>query len=156
MQLRTEVEINAPPSAVWRVLTDRASYHEWNPFITSFEGTLEEGARVNIVVSPPDAGDFRFRPRLLKVEPNEELRWRGHVIAEFLFVGEHYLQLIDLGGDRTKVRHGEDFSGALLKLLGRQMAATHRGFVFMNQALKRRAEAFFADTGLDRNREVGT
>lgn len=146
MQLRTEVEIDAPASTVWQVLIDRATYHEWNPFITSFEGKLEEGREVNIVVSPPDAGDFRFRPRLIRVAPEKELRWRGKVLAEFLFVGEHYITLQDLGHGRTRVCHGEDFSGGLLRWMGRQMAATARGFVFMNQALKRRAEAIFAES----------
>jgi hypothetical protein len=88
------------------------------------------------------------------VTPNEELRWRGHILAEFLFVGEHHIQLLDLGAGRTKVRHGEDFSGVLLKFLGHQMAATHRGFVFMNEALKRRAEAVFAATGSTPEQDV--
>jgi hypothetical protein len=147
MQLRTEVEIEAPVTAVWDVLVDRATYHEWNPFITSFEGPLEEGAELNVVISPPESSDFRFKPRLVRLEPEKEIRWRGKMIADFLFSGEHYIQLSDLGNGRTRVCHGEDFGGVLLKLLGHQMTATARGFVFMNQALKRRAEALYAATG---------
>jgi hypothetical protein len=149
MQLRTEVQIAAPPEVVWQVLTDRAAYHEWNPFITSFEGPLEEGARVSIVVSPPDSSDFRFRPRLLRVEPAREIRWKGNMLADVFFSGEHYITLLDLGDGTTRVTHGEDFGGIFLRLLRRQMGATARGFVFMNQALKRRAEAIFAGTGVE-------
>jgi hypothetical protein len=144
MQLRTEVEIEAPVAVVWKVLVDRATYHEWNPFITSFEGPLEEGGTISVVVSPPDSGDFRFRPRLLRFQPEKEIRWKGKVLADFLFAGEHYIQLLDLGHGRTKVCHGEDFAGMLLKLMGRQIEATARGFVLMNHALKRRAEATFS------------
>lgn len=147
MQLRTEVEINAPPHVVWGVLADRASYQEWNPFITAFEGPLEEGARVSIVVSPPDSSDFHFRPTLLSVVPNEELRWRGNLWFDFLFSGEHFIKLSPLGPKRTRVVHGEDFGGVFLKFLLRHMGATQRGFVYMNEALKSRAEAVFATTG---------
>lgn len=147
MQLRTEVEIDAPPEVVWKVLEDRSAYHEWNPFITTFEGPLEEGARVKIVVSPPDSSDFRFRPTLLKVEPNRMLRWKGTMIANFFFWGEHFIELIPITANKTRVSHGEDFGGFLLKFLLGQMGATQRGFVHMNQALKRRAETLYAATG---------
>lgn len=148
MQLRTEVEIAAPPEVVWGVLADRAKYHEWNPFITTFEGPFEEGARASIVVSPPDSSDFRFRPVLLKIEANKELRWRGCVIADAFFWGEHYIVLDEVERNKTRVSHGEDFGGFFLKFLLRQMGATQRGFVFMNQALKRRAEAIFSALSL--------
>ncbi len=141
MQLRTEIEIDAPVGVVWEILVDTARYHEWNPFITSMEGTLKEGARINVVVSPPDSSDFRFRPTVLKNEHQKSLRWRGTVIAEFIFVGEHYFELQEVTPGRTRVVHGEDFRGVLLKWLGKQMTSTARGFVFMNHALKRRAEA---------------
>ncbi len=145
MQLRTEIEIDAPPKIVWQILVDGSSYHEWNPFITTLTGELVEDSVINIVVSPPDVSDLRFRPRVLVAKPEKELRWRGNMFADVFFVGEHYIQLTDLGGNRTRVRHGEDFKGFFLKFLGRQMTATARGFVFMNQALKKRAEAMKND-----------
>ena len=144
MQLRTEIEIAAPPPVVWAVLMDASRYHEWNPFITTLEGTLEEGEVLNVVVSPPDSSDFRFRPRVLKSKVEEELRWRGKVLADFLFTGEHYFQLEPLANGNTRFTQGEDFEGYLLRFLGRQMTATAQGFVYMNQALKRRAEAQIA------------
>ncbi len=144
MQLRTEIEIDAPSSIVWDILVSCDRYHEWNPFITTLEGKLAEGARVSVVVSPPDASDFRFRAVILKCDQEQELRWKGSVLADFVFRGEHYLKLESLGPGRTRVIHGEDFGGLLLKLLGKQMTSTARGFVFMNQALKRRAEAHVA------------
>lgn len=141
MQLRTEIEIAAPPAVVWAILTDASRYQEWNPFITTLEGSLEVGQVLNVVVSPPDSSDFRFCPRVLKSEIEQELRWRGNVLADFLFAGEHYFQLEALANGNTRFSQGEDFEGYLLRFLGRQMTATAQGFVFMNQALKRRAEA---------------
>ena len=140
MDLRTEIEINAPPSAVWEVLMDTARYHEWNPFITSIEGALTVGDELSIVVSPPDGSDMRFRPRVLTCEPAVELRWRGALFWPALFSGEHFFLLKPLPSGGTRFQHGEDFRGLLLRFLGAQLKRTAHGFVLMNQALKRRVE----------------
>ena len=125
-------------------MTDSARYHEWNPFITTLDGRLAVGEKLDIVISPPDSSDFRFHPRVLVFDKEKELRWRGNVIADFVFAGEHYFELTELPHGRTRITQGEDFAGLLLRFLGRQVTATARGFVFMNQALKRRAEASIA------------
>lgn len=153
MQLRTEIEIDAPAAVIWEILVDGPKYHEWNPFITTLEGDLLEGRHLTVVLSPPDSSDFRFRPRLLRCEKEKELRWRGKVLGEFLFSGEHYFTLEPGPGGRTRLVHGEDFKGFLVRFLGQQLTATARGFVFMNQALKRRAEAAVkrADPPIQRN-----
>lgn len=147
MQLRTEIEISAPPSVVWEILLDGSRYHEWNPFITTLEGKIAAGESLSVVVSPPDSSDFRFRPRVLVTKPEQELRWRGRVLADFLFVGEHYFELVELSNGTTRFTHGENFSGFMVRFLGRQLTETARGFVFMNQALKRRAESLSRAAG---------
>jgi hypothetical protein len=140
VDLRTEIEISAPPSAVWQVIADTARYHEWNPFITSLEGKLEVGEVLSVVVSPPDGSDMRFRPQVLKVEAEVELRWRGVLGSPFLFSGEHFFVLRELPSGNTRFQHGEDFRGVLERFLGAQLKRTAHGFVLMNQALKRRVE----------------
>jgi hypothetical protein len=141
MELRTEIEILAPPPAIWQVLTDFSRYPEWNPFIPEISGELTVGAELHVVIAPPDSSEMRFRPTLLAVTPNEELRWRGKLFIGGLFDGEHFFKLVEVAGGRTRFVHGENFSGILVKLFRRQLTQTARGFVFMNQALKRRVEA---------------
>lgn len=141
MQLRTEVEIDAPPGAVWSVLTNLDAYHEWNPFITSLRGELREGATLSVTIAPPESSELHFQPTLLTVRSEQELRWRGKVLFNWLFSGEHFFELSPVaGGQRTRLVHGEDFSGVLLRFVGHQLTRTARGFVFMNQALKSRVE----------------
>jgi hypothetical protein len=141
MELRTEIQIDAPPEAVWAALTDTRSYHEWNPLITQWSGELREGARLDLVLSLPERGDYKVRPRVLTVLRDEELRWRGSLLSPLILSGEHFFQLERLGERSTRFVHGEDFKGFLVRYLGPQLTATARGFVFMNMALKKRVES---------------
>ena len=140
--LHAEVEIAAEPARIWAVLTDLPSYPDWNPFIRQFEGRLETGGRVQVVIHPPGRGALRFRPILLRVEPERELRWRGHLGIPGLFDGEHVLQVQPLGAGRSRFVQEESFRGILAPLLmrGGLRTATEQGFVAMNGALKSRVE----------------
>ncbi len=146
MELRTEIEIAAPAARVWETLIDFPRYAEWNPFIPEISGELRVGTQLQVVVAPPGGNELKFRPTLLVVDPCHQLRWRGKLFIKGLFDGEHFFQLVEVAPDRTRFVHGEDFSGILVKLLGRALTQTARGFVFMNQALKQRVEEQSADS----------
>ncbi|HVU05069.1 MAG TPA: SRPBCC domain-containing protein [Polyangiaceae bacterium] len=141
MELRAEVEIHAPPEAVFRVLTDFARYPEWNPFIVEISGRPAVGERLHVVISPPGGREMTFRPKVLAAEPNQELRWLGHFLVRGLFDGEHFFRLVPVGADKTRFVQGEDFRGLLVKPMTHLLTNTARGFVFMNQALKKRVES---------------
>jgi hypothetical protein len=141
MELRTEILIHAAPEKVWAILTDFGAYHEWNPFITELLGEPREGSGLSVTVAPPEGSEQTFRPILLKVDPTHELRWRGTFGFAWLFSGEHFFLLeADDNGSKTRLVHGEDFHGVLVKFLGPLLTRVARGFVLMNQSLKRRAE----------------
>src|SRR5689334_3153399 len=115
MELRAEVEILAPASAVWAVLMDFDSYRDWNPFIPLVTGRGEVGATLEVVIAPPGGSERTFRPRVLKVEPEQELRWLGHFLFRGLFDGEHFFRLVEIEKNRTRFVQGEDFRGILVK-----------------------------------------
>lgn len=143
MDITTEILIDAPPAQVWAILTDLAAYGEWNPFIPRIEGPLAAGERLRVHIRPPSGSGMTFRPRLLAVTPEKELRWLGHLLLPSLFDGEHRFRLEGLdSGTRTCLHHSESFSGLLLPVIfgARAQAATRAGFEAMNAALKRRAE----------------
>jgi hypothetical protein len=140
-ELRTEIEINAPPQRVFAILADFERYPEWNPFITSVAGTLAEHERVRMEISLPEGKTYRLRPELLKVTPGEELRWRGVFLVAGLLDVEHFFLLSPKGESATRVVQGEDFSGRLLRFMTDRLTLTARGLVYMNEALRKRAEA---------------
>jgi hypothetical protein len=140
-ELRTEVEIDAPVSHVYRVLTAFERYPEWNPFITSISGRLESGQALAVEMSLPEGKTYLLKPRLTVVSPDRELRWCGHFLRPALLQADHFFQLSERGEALTRVVHGENFTGLLLRFAGSTLTQTARGFVYMNQALKKRAES---------------
>ena len=139
-QIQTEIDIHAPAAKVWAVLTDFTHMPLWNPFITAIDGTPAPGERLAITIRPPGKSAVTLHPTLLAVRPERELRWLGRFIVRGIFDGEHYFLLDPLGDDRTRLTHGESFSGLLVGFLTATLDATETGFNNMNAALKQQAE----------------
>jgi len=142
-ELRTEVEIDAPPAAVWAVLADFPRHSEWNPFIRSITGELEVGAPLAVRIQPPGGKAMTFKPKLLRVAPNEELRWLGRVLLPGIFDGEHIFELTAINdGKGTRFTHREELRGILVPLLWKSLDRdTRRGFEEMNLVLKELVES---------------
>jgi len=140
-EVRAETLVDAPPGTVWRVLTDFVSYPDWNPFIRSIEGKPWVGTRLSVEIRPPGKRSMRFRPRVLRVAKDRELRWIGRVLVAGLFDGEHRFTIIPEDGGSRFVQ-AEVFTGLLVPVvdLTDTLRATHLGFLLMNRALKERAE----------------
>ena len=140
-EIQTEIEMAATPARVWQVLTDLTAYPQWNPFITRAHGELREGARLEVFIQIPGGSGRVFRPEVLKVARERELRWLGRLAVPGLFNGEHIFRIEPRGTGRTRFLHGERFTGLLIPFLGSVLDKTARGFGLMNEALRARAEA---------------
>lgn len=140
-ELRTEIEIDATPATVWAVLTDLAAYSDWNPFITSSEGTVSVGERLVNRLEPPGGRAVTFKPTVTEVDAGRVFEWLGRLGLPGLFDGRHRFELVS-HGDGTRLTHTERFTGLLVPLIKRSLdAKTLAGFEAMNTALKARAEA---------------
>jgi hypothetical protein len=146
-ELRTEIEIDAPVTHVYRVLTDFERYHEWNPLIPSLSGKLAVGEKLSLELSLPEGKTYLLTPRVLQVVESEQLRWSSQFWLPSLLEAEHFLLLSERGDGRTRVVQGLNFSGFLLRFAGQAPTLTARGFVYMNQALKKRAESSWRAAG---------
>src|ERR687897_1088476 len=140
-QLHTQIESDAPAKGVWELLTDFASYPQWNPFIRSISGRPAPGERLQARLEPPGGRAMIFKPKVLKAEPNRELRWLGHLLVPGVFDGEHSFTIESLEENRVRFVQREGFKGLLVPLFARSLESnTKRGFEEMNRALKERAE----------------
>lgn len=138
-RISVTTEINAPAEVVWAQLTDTAAFAEWNPFMPSLAGSLAEGERLEVRITPPGAKGMTFRPTVTVVEENRELEWLGRFLVRGLFDGRHTFVLEPVPGG-TRLTQEETFTGVLVPVLASTLAKTEDGFRQMNEALKARAE----------------
>ncbi|RYZ01569.1 MAG: SRPBCC domain-containing protein [Myxococcales bacterium] len=140
-ELRSEVEIDAPRSHVYRVLTDFAHYEEWNPYFTRVAGELVVGSTLQLELSLPEGSAYELAAEVTRVAPDEALRWVGRFWSSALLQLEQSFALTEPRAGVTRVLQGQDFSGFLLRFAGKGLTQAARGAVYMNQALKKRAES---------------
>lgn len=143
--IETKTIIHSAKEMIWQTLMEFDSYPDWNPFIKSIEGTVEEGDYLIVKIQPEEMKVQKFKPEILTNKKNTEFRWKGKLFIPGLFDGEHYFLLNSLKDGSVEFVHGEKFSGLLsspiLKMIGSQ---TQAGFKAMNLALKQRVEAMTA------------
>ncbi|GHV26069.1 hypothetical protein FACS18948_0890 [Clostridia bacterium] len=137
-QIETEIKISATPNAVWRVLTDFASYPDWNPFIQWVKGEVKERNRISIRVVPAGSNGMTFNPIVLSIIENKEIKWLGSILFKGLFDGEHHLVVQENEDGTTTFSQKEYFSGIFVGFFNTKNTET--GFHAMNQKLKDLAE----------------
>lgn len=143
-ELSADIEIEASAERVWRILTDFAKFSEWNPFIRQMSGEPKTGARLQVRLEPPGGRAVTFKPKLLNVELNRELRWLGRLWIPGLFDGEHSLTIEPLDEKRVRFIQREKFTGLLVPFMAKSLDRdARRGFEEMNRALKERSEQAF-------------
>jgi len=139
LELRTEIEIDAPAERLWAVLLDFERFPDWNPFIRSIRGQALVGSRLDVLLGASGTRPMRFRPTVKAVVPNRELRWLGRLGLPRLFDGEHFFQIEPLGPMRSRFVQRERFRGLFVPLLARSLNRdARRGFEEMNRALRER------------------
>ncbi len=158
-EVRAEITIEAPFERVWSLLTDLASYREWNRFMPRVSGDLRPGGvlwaevrfRRGFLGLP-----FRFQADVLRCDDCREIRWTGKLFSRRVLLGVHSLTLEPDTADETngngapapsaaaRVRlvHREELSGLLVPLVGWYLAPRmEEGFREMNEAIRERATA---------------
>lgn len=95
-----EIEIPAPPAAVWAVLNDGASYKDWNPVFIDVQGEYREGAEVTNRVRQPHGEPLVIVATVKTVTPERELRQSGGIPGLLTFDHQWLLEPID-GGTRV-------------------------------------------------------
>jgi hypothetical protein len=107
---RREIHVDAPPEAVWEVLTDFRRWPEWNPEVKSmsFDGPVEPGSTFRW-----KAGPASIVSTLEQVDPPRAVRWRGKTLS-IKAIHDWRLEPRDGG---THVETEESFSGLLASLL---------------------------------------
>jgi hypothetical protein len=137
-EVRTEIEINAGPEKVWKILFDFEKYEQWNPFINRISGQAKQGSRIEIHIETPAGKKRRYEPVITKIDPERELRWVG---KSWVLNGEHIFTIEQLEQGRVRFVQREVFDGLLTGFFGKSLDADiKQGLEKMNAALKERVE----------------
>jgi len=134
---QAESTIDAPPEAVWAVLTDAAAYPGWDSGVTRVEGTIAPGETIKVhsEASPGRA----FPVKVTAFDAPRRMVWTGGMPLG-LFRGVRTFTLVPRDGG-THFTMREEFSGPLLPVIGRTMPDLGPSFRRFADGLKRRAEA---------------
>jgi len=133
------IDIAAPPTEVWAILTDLGRYREWNPLFVEAAGDLAVGQRITLRSRHPANGRLMtVKPKITAVEPGTELRWASSLPG--VISGEHSFTLSATDGG-TRLVQAETFRGLLARFPGKTWANADASFRALNEALKERAEA---------------
>ena len=108
-EIQTDIWIARPPADVWQILTATDEYPSWNPFIRHLRGELHPGSRIEIEIAPTDSSPMTFRPIVITVQRDQEIRWLGSVWIRGVFDGEHSFRL-ESDGRRIHLIQAERFS----------------------------------------------
>src|SRR5688572_18551718 len=103
LELHTDIEIAAPATHVWSILTEFAAYPQWNPFLARVDGVPEPGQRLEVTFCPSGSKPMTMRPTVLHAEPGVRLTWLGRLAGvPKLFDGEHTFAIEPLGANRVR------------------------------------------------------
>ncbi|MEZ0006912.1 hypothetical protein ABH942_002290 [Flavobacterium sp. 28YEA47A] len=137
-EIKTEIVIQATPEKIWSILTNFEDYPNWNPFVSSIEGTVDIGNKIKVRIHPPGGKEMTFRPVIITKIDEKELSWRGKLLVSGLFDGEHKFELIDNKNGSVTFIQSEKFKGLFVWMFN--LKKTEDGFNQMNEKLKELAE----------------
>lgn len=124
-EVRTEILIHATPATVWQVLTDFASYPTRQGYIRSVSGQVAVGQQLTIDFQTDTAKKLTVKVKVLAVDPNQELRWGGHLLLPGLLDGIHRFELLDQRDGTTLFRQSEAFRGLQVPLARKTLDKTN-------------------------------
>ena len=106
--VHTETVIEAPPAAVWAVLTDTQAYKEWNPVLIPIEGKLAQGETLRYQMVEPGKDPVEVKSKVKRIVEEKLLNQSGGVWGILTYDHRWMLEPVDGG---TKVTQHEEYRG---------------------------------------------
>ena len=140
-ELITEIQINSNPEILWNVITDFKHYYQWNPILQKIKGEPLIGNQLEIHLSTVGGKKRIYHPKIIKITPNHELRWKGTFIFSQIFSGERIFLIEKLDENKVNFVNKEIFSGIGVRFTPQKMEDDIvASFKKMNEALKKTIE----------------
>lgn len=135
------VEVDAPTTVVWSVLTDFARYGDWNPFISRCRAELTVGAPIDMRVQQLLPRPIPMREWIRSVTPGQEFSYAMKPLPLGALRSKRSHTATPLAGDRSLYESHFELDGWLAPLVGLLFGrGFRRGFPGMTTAVAREAE----------------
>ena len=133
----TQIDIQAPPEQVWRVLVDLPNWTQWNTTVLRTVGSVERNAKVTVFVKlSPKRG---FTVKVVELDAPRRMVWSSGMPFG-LFKGTRVYELVSRNNQGTQFRMREEFTGPLSGLIGKSIPDMQPAFDEFAQCLKRELE----------------
>jgi uncharacterized protein YndB with AHSA1/START domain len=136
MECSVGINIKAPPSRVWALLTNAGEFPRWNSTVKSIEGTIGLGEKIKLVAT--NAPERVFNLAVSEFVPDRRLVWRDG--AAPMFTGVRTFTLTPKGDGSTDFAMSEVFSGLMLPMIAGSLPDFGPVFEQYASDLKREAE----------------
>ena len=134
------IGIQAPPEAIWAVVSDIARWRDWNPLYPRADGAVRIGAQLDLDLALPGRKPRQIRPVILDWIPNEQIHWRLTALGGLVRT-TRFLEIEKLTETGCIFANGEVFDGLLGPSAVRSLRGSVKsGFAAMSEALKARVE----------------
>lgn len=134
--VHNEVIVDASPSEVWQVLTDRDAYPEWNTVLLDLKGDFKVGEQVVFQFKEAEGKQYEVKAKVEEVVPDKLLNQKGGMWGILTFDHKYILEPV---GEKTKVTIHEDYAGVYVPFWDHK--PLEPAYAKLNQALKARVEA---------------
>lgn len=150
-----QLQVDAPPEYLWRVLIDFESYSEWNPFITKVEGEARIGAEINLHVKlDPRLDSIRlWKEMIISLKDNQHLSYDTHFLSSTLFNAVRWQTIRPVEDGTKSIYHTYQkitglASWPISRTFGDRICA---GFEASSRAFKQRVETIYQESLQEQN-----
>jgi len=148
-KIEQTVEIDAPASVVWEVLSDVGGWGRWNPVYPEASGSIGVGDTIEIMIALEGMKPQKSSTKVFHSLPGQVLQFGTPAFAG-LAHATRYIEIEPLSDSSCRVVNGEIFGrllGPLLvRLIGAKLDAGMKG---QNAGLKTASEAKWRERAAD-------
>jgi hypothetical protein len=142
VEFRTGVQ--APAEIVWEVISDFATWKDWNPVHPRMEGEMRIGTPLRFDLVLGEAAATPVEATVQDWVPFEQLHWRTKRLRGFV-TAIRYLEIENMGPQNSTFSNGELFMGPLVRWVSRDERRKLRAaYTRMGEAVRDHAEALWS------------
>ena len=136
--------VKAPAELVWEVISDFATWKDWNPVHPRMEGEMRIGTTLTVDLVLGEGPATTLQPVVQDWVPYEQLHWRTKRLRGFV-TAIRYLEIENMGPQNSTFSNGELFMGPLVRWVSRDERRRLRAaYTRMGEAVRERAEAIWS------------